>query len=168
MLIARRNSPGSGRVGLGLATLVLALAITNSAAGAASADDTGFVRSALNDDKRVTVEATKPGTTGAKPATSSTSSKAGSAAKPITAGTTTKLDLSDLVIAHNKQIIIPECWDGTLSTNGCQPTNNPTTPAAPRTSCAHSRRRRSHRPHPHLTTPTPGSQPANRARPPPQ
>lgn len=151
MLIARRNSlltqtrsrsrtprygSASARVSTGLTTLIAGLAIVVSAAGTASGDD-GFVRS-TNDNGRVTIEATKPGTAGAGGSSSTgNSSKGASAAKPIVAGTTITLvpdhQLSGL--SHANQALIPECWNGTQDTTGCTPATatDPTTPTRPAT-----------------------------------
>ncbi len=129
MLTTVRRTIRTVPVLTGLTMLIASLVVVVSV-DTARADDDGFVRT-IADNREVTVQATKPGTTGG----SSSSGASGTTtphAKPIIAGTSTNLTPNlPATTGPTRTIFIPECWDGTLSTTGCNPTDTPTTPTRP-------------------------------------
>jgi len=113
----------------GAVTVIVATVLLGIGQASASGDH-GFVRS-VADQGRVEVSATKPGSSGGKPA-SGTTARGASQAKPIVAGTSVAIapDRQLSGVAYAASALIPECWNGSQSDAGCRPATNPD-PAAP-------------------------------------
>ncbi len=125
MLNSRKDTPRRTAVGIALAALLASMGGTSPAHA-----DAGFVRTTM-DDGSATVEATNPGTAGGS-SSNGMPRKAASGTNPIVAGTTTTIAPAlTNPTGPTRTIFIPECWDGTLSTTGCNPTDTPTTPTRP-------------------------------------